>query len=122
MKLQSFGLGVTIRPRLPIRVVVAGLILASFCALPAAAQDQGDDSDRSSAERNEGVLGDGRTIRLGRATWDTGWFQADVLAQLLSELGFTVEGPRSYTNEQFYQGLTDGHINLWANEKVGTHL
>lgn len=117
MRLESLGLGEATRLCLGMSVVVAALALAlaSSSAQPAAAQDQGEEPDRASEVDGDGVPGDGRPVRLGRATWDTGWFQADILAQLLEELGFTIDGPSTYTNEQFYQGVTEGDIDLWAN-------
>ncbi|MBY5163756.1 glycine betaine/L-proline ABC transporter substrate-binding protein ProX [Salsipaludibacter albus] len=56
-----------------------------------------------------------RTIRMARATWDTGWFQAEVHRQLLMELGYLVEGPRTMSNEEFFTAVASGDVDLWAN-------
>lgn len=59
--------------------------------------------------------GNGRTVQLGRATWDTGWFQAAILSELLTDLGYVVDGPHTYTNEEFYSAIGGGAVDLWAN-------
>jgi glycine betaine/proline transport system substrate-binding protein len=56
-----------------------------------------------------------RTIRMGRATWDTGWFQGEVFKQLFEALGYTVVGPDTYDNEDFYQAVAQGDVDLWVN-------
>ncbi|NJN66507.1 MAG: glycine betaine ABC transporter substrate-binding protein [Chloroflexaceae bacterium] len=59
--------------------------------------------------------GRGKTIRLGRATWETGWFQAEIYKRLLEELGYTVEGPTTLENEEFYLAAARGTVDMWAN-------
>ncbi len=54
-------------------------------------------------------------IRLGRATWDTGWFQAEIFKQLFEQLGYTVEGPRTYDNQPFYEALVQAEVDVWVN-------
>ena len=89
--------------------VVLGALLATVTNIsvvePAAAQDPLDD----------GLPGNGEPVVLARATWDTGWFQAAVLAQILVDLGYTVVGPTTTENEDFYAGVAAGEIDLWAN-------
>ncbi len=55
------------------------------------------------------------TIRMARATWDTGWFQAEVYGQLLNRLGYEVEGPVTMENRQFYDAVAAGDIDMWVN-------
>ncbi len=64
---------------------------------------------------NETKIGDNRPIWMGRATWDTGWFQAEIYRQLLLELGYQVERPRTFDNDQFYQAVAAGDIDFWVN-------
>ncbi|MBC6718769.1 glycine betaine/L-proline ABC transporter substrate-binding protein ProX [Aurantimonas sp. DM33-3] len=59
--------------------------------------------------------GEGTTIRMGQATWDTGWFHAEIYSQLLEELGYTVEGPITLDNPPFYQSVAQGDLDLWVN-------
>ena len=68
-----------------------------------------------SANAQVSEIGQGRTIRMARATWDTGWFQAEIFKQLFEALGYTVDGPRTYDNEAFYQALAQGEVDLWVN-------
>jgi Ca-activated chloride channel family protein len=56
-----------------------------------------------------------QTVRIGRATWETGWFQAELYKQLLQELGYTVDGPRTYDNQEFYLSAAGGIVDLWPN-------
>ena len=58
---------------------------------------------------------DPRPVRLARAAWDTGWFQAAVAADLLAELGYTVDGPLTLENHDFYRQVADGEVDLWVN-------
>lgn len=55
------------------------------------------------------------TVRMARATWDTGWFQAEVYRQLLNRIGYVVEGPLTMENQQFYDGVAAGDVDLWVN-------
>jgi glycine betaine/proline transport system substrate-binding protein len=55
------------------------------------------------------------SVRLGRATWDTGWFQAQVFKLLLEELDFTVKDPVTLDNVAFYFFAAQGDIDFWAN-------
>ena len=54
-------------------------------------------------------------VRLARATWDTGWFQAEVYRLLLGQLGYAVEGPVTMGNAEFYDAVATGEVDLWAN-------
>lgn len=67
---------------------------------------------QSEAETN---IGGDRRVRMGRATWDTGWFQAQVYRQLLLELGYQVDRPRTYDNEAFYDAAAAGDVDFWVN-------
>ena len=57
----------------------------------------------------------GNTIRVARPTWDTGWFQAEIYRQLLQELGYRVEAPRTLDNEAFYSQVAAGGVDFWAS-------
>lgn len=59
--------------------------------------------------------GEGKTVRMGQATWDTGWFEAAIYKQLIEELGYTVEGPTTLDNPPFYQAVSQGDLDLWVN-------
>jgi len=59
--------------------------------------------------------GEGTTVSLARATWDTGWFQAAVYQRALEELGYEVDGPTTLDNPPFYQAVAQGDVHLWVN-------
>lgn len=54
-------------------------------------------------------------IKIGRATWDTGWFQTEVYRELLNRLGYSVATPQTYENADFYQALAKGEVDFWVN-------
>lgn len=56
-----------------------------------------------------------RIVKMARATWDTGWFQAEIYKVLLERLGYTVEGPKTMDNPEFYQAVAEGRVDLWVN-------
>jgi glycine betaine/proline transport system substrate-binding protein len=59
--------------------------------------------------------GEGKTVTPARATWDTGWFQEEIYAKALEELGYTVEPPKTLDNPVFYQAVAQGDVDFWVN-------
>ncbi len=107
--------------RVALFIAITGLALLSGAPTQATGQDESsaDESsaDESSAGRANESGGDNAagTVRLARSTWDTGWFQAEVVAQLIGELGFVVDGPTTMENEDFYRAVDSGDVDLWVN-------
>jgi len=58
---------------------------------------------------------------MARATWDTGWFQAEVFRKLLEDLGYVVNEPRTMDNREFYLSAARGEMDLWANGWFPSH-
>lgn len=87
-----------------IHKTTTALIAAAAMAVPAAASAQ-------SAE----TPGQGTTIKMARATWDTGWWQAEVYGQLLEELGYEIGRVTTLDNPPFYQSVAYGDVHLWVN-------
>jgi glycine betaine/proline transport system substrate-binding protein len=85
------------------RIVAAGVSAAALWAAPVAANTQ------------DNLPGEGKTINMARATWDTGWFPAEIYKQLLEKLGYTVTGPKTLDNPPFYQAVAQGDLDLWVN-------
>ncbi|MHA7882038.1 glycine betaine/L-proline ABC transporter substrate-binding protein ProX [Nitratireductor rhodophyticola] len=79
---------------------IAALALLGSVAMPAMAQDG---------------PGAGKTIKMAQATWDTGWFHAEIYKQMFEELGYSVEGPTTLDNPPFYQAVGYGDVDLWVN-------
>ena len=85
------------------------LLMVAMLALPlgeAGAQSAADEAPR---------------VRLARATWDTGWFQAEVYKLLLERLGYRVDGPVTMDNAEFYEAVAAGEVDLWANGWFPAH-
>ncbi|MCT7374209.1 glycine betaine/L-proline ABC transporter substrate-binding protein ProX [Chelativorans salis] len=80
--------------------LAAAALLSTGSLAPASAQE---------------MPGEGTTVQMARATWDTGWFHAEIYKQLLEELGYTVEGPTTLDNPPFYQAVSQGDVDLWVN-------
>jgi glycine betaine/proline transport system substrate-binding protein len=52
---------------------------------------------------------------MARATWDTGWFHAEIYKQALEELGYSVSDVTTLDNPPFYTSVAQGDIDLWVN-------
>lgn len=63
----------------------------------------------------EDMPGAGKTIKMARATWDTGWWQADIYKQLFEKLGYKVGTITTLDNPPFYQAVAQGDVDLWVN-------
>jgi glycine betaine/proline transport system substrate-binding protein len=59
----------------------------------------------------------GGTVTMARATWDTGYMQAAIYAQVLDEMGYDVTDPaeRTMNANVFYPALAQGQVDLWVN-------
>jgi glycine betaine/proline transport system substrate-binding protein len=79
---------------------LAALMLTTAFAAPTIAQEQ---------------PGEGKSINMAQATWDTGWFHAEIYRQLFQELGYSVEAPTTLDNPPFYQTVAQGDMDLWVN-------
>ena len=66
-------------------------------------------------------VGVGDSISIARATWDTGWFQAEVFRKLLEDLGYVVNEPKTMNNRQFYLSAARGEMDLWTNGWFPSH-
>lgn len=74
----------------------------------------GDEVDRAD-DTGSSAIGGGRPIEMGRPTWDTGWFQAEVYRRILVELGFRVDRPKTYDNAAFFEAAAAAEVDFWAN-------
>lgn len=57
----------------------------------------------------------GGNITMAKATWDTGWFQAEVYKTMFAELDYTVEDIGTIDNAAFYLSAAQGDVDLWVN-------
>jgi glycine betaine/proline transport system substrate-binding protein len=84
------------------RILAIGVSAGALLAAPMAAQAQD-------------MPGEGTTVSMAQATWDTAWFETAVYKQMLEELGYTVDGPTALDNPLFYQAVSQGDVHLWVN-------
>ncbi len=82
------------------RGLAVGLAAAAMMTTGALAQD---------------LPGEGKTVRMAQATWDTGWFHAEIYRQALQKLGYEVATPTTLDNPPFYQAVGQGDIDVWVN-------
>ena len=63
------------------------------------------------------------SVTMARADWDSGYMQAEIVAQLIGELGYTVNDPADHTLSPtyFYPSLDSGVYDLWVNGWFPTH-
>ena len=54
-------------------------------------------------------------IKMGKADWDTGYFQAEIYKQALEKMGYKVSGPTVMKPQVFYVAATAGDVDLWVN-------
>lgn len=80
--------------------LIATAALALLAALPVQAQER---------------PGEGVTITMARPSWDTGWFQTEIISQLLRELGYDVSAPMTLDNPAFYQSVAYGDVTMWVD-------
>lgn len=79
-----------------------GVSIATLMAMPTLANAQE-------------MPGEGTTVKMARATWDTGWFPAAIYQQLLEKLGYEVGVPTTLDNPPFYQAVSQGDVDFWVN-------
>ena len=60
-------------------------------------------------------------VRMARANWDTGYFQAEIYKQALEKMGYTVTDPKTMKPSVFYLAAAAGDLDLWVNGWFSTH-
>ena len=60
-------------------------------------------------------------IRMARANWDTGYFQAEIYKQALEKMGYTVTDVKTMKPSVFYLAAAAGDLDLWVNGWFSTH-
>lgn len=63
------------------------------------------------------------SIVMGRANWSSGYVQAQIIHDLVEELGYEVTDPseRESAPDRSYQWMATGAIDFWANSWYPTH-
>ncbi|MHA6692938.1 glycine betaine/L-proline ABC transporter substrate-binding protein ProX [Devosia sp. A449] len=74
----------------------------------------------SNAVAND-MPGQGVSVNMAQATWDTGWFYAEIYRQLLVELGYEVPQIVTLDAPLFYQAVAQGDMDLWVDGSFPLH-
>ncbi len=67
--------------------------------------------------------GDGVSVVAGRASWSTGYVQAEIFTALLRELGYTVSEPADmeFGPQNAFMAMAEGQMDFWANSWMPGH-
>ena len=60
-------------------------------------------------------------IKMGKADWDTGYFQAEIYKRALEKMGYNVIGPTVMKPQVFYIAAASGDMDLWVNGWFDNH-
>lgn len=65
----------------------------------------------------------GEVVVIARPEWDSGWFQAELTAALIRELGYTVTEPSALEHraDSLYPSMARGEVDLWAHAWLPGH-
>jgi glycine betaine/proline transport system substrate-binding protein len=87
------------------------------CMALVGCNDQEQTGTTKSYAKAEAAPGTGVRVTAARANWDTGYFEAEIVAALLRELGYTVTSPaeREMSPDIFYPAVASHLVDFWAN-------
>jgi len=97
------------------------MLIASGCTSGSGGEGADDADDASRATPEPTTIEEGEqppeVVVMARGDWDTGWFQAEVVAQLIGELGYDVSSPADTElgPATLYPAMARGEVDLWAN-------
>ncbi len=84
-----------------------------------------DEAMEDDGAMEEGALpGDGKTANMGRANWSSGYVHAQILHDLMEEIGYDVSSPDGleFAPDLGYQTMARGEMDFWANSWYPGHL
>jgi glycine betaine/proline transport system substrate-binding protein len=108
------------RPRWPLRRqwwrAHPGLFVLMIVVLTGCPEEQPTGTTKPYAQ-GEAKPGTGVQVTAARANWDTGYFEAEIVAALLRELGYEVSSPaaREMGPDVFYPAVASQLVDFWAN-------
>jgi glycine betaine/proline transport system substrate-binding protein len=100
------------------------LLLAILAIIALLAASCGDD-DSASATGGDGDLpGAGVSVTMARADWSSGYVQAEIYRQILTEVGYEVADPADLElgPSNAYTAMAQGEFDLWTNSWYPGHL
>lgn len=94
-------------------------IFASACG-----SDDAVDTVADTADAAEALPGEGKSANMGRANWSSGYVQAQILHDLMEDLGYEVSSPDDleFAPDLGYQTMAEGDMDFWANSWYPGHL
>ena len=100
------------------KLILLKIAAAALALMLVAAACGSDDSGSSSDLPGEGV-----SVRMARADWDTGYFQASLYRQLLQRLGYEVSDPADTElgPSLAYLSMAEDDIDFWVNSWYPGH-
>jgi glycine betaine/proline transport system substrate-binding protein len=120
------------------RLLVALFAIALFAAACGSSDDtstSGDDSsdegssdegssDEGSESAQVSMPGEGISVTMARADWQSGYIQAEIYRQLVSELGYEVSDPADIElgPSNAYTAMAGGDFDFWTNSWYPGHL
>ena len=74
-------------------------------------------------DEGHAMPGEGVSVTMARADWSTGYFQAYVYRQMLTELGYEVSDPAELElgPSLAYLAMAEGDIDFWVNSWYPGH-
>ncbi|MDH3664678.1 MAG: hypothetical protein OEU92_32460, partial [Alphaproteobacteria bacterium] len=120
------------------RLIALLAALAMLAAACGSSQDAAEDAVDAGAEDAEEAVeeavedggdsaampGAGKTANMGRANWSSGYVHAQILHDLMEELGYDVSSPDGleFAPDLAYQTMAEGDMDFWANSWYPGHL
>ena len=88
------------------------------------ADDEGDDMADDEGDAAADLPGTGVTVNMGRANWSSGYVHAQILHDLIEEMGYEVSSPDGleFAPDLGYQTMASGEMDLWANSWYPGHF
>ncbi len=81
-------------------------------------------SDDEMSEEHSATPGEGVSLTMARASWSTGYVQAEIYRQMLQELGFEVSNPSALELDPSlaFLSMAQGEFDFWVNSWYPGHL
>ncbi len=108
-------------------ITVLALFAASCGSDDEPATDAGAADDGAADDGGDAAAalpGEGKTTTMGRANWASGYVHAQILHDLMEELGYDVSSPDAleFAPDLGYQTMASGDMDFWANSWYPGHL
>ncbi len=86
--------------------------------------DTGDDTGDDAAAFDKSTIGAGVDVAMGRANWASGYIQAEIYNQILTQMGYNVASPAELELDPSagYLAMAEGTMDFWTNSWYPGHL